>query len=138
DPAPATERPAAAVTQQTQTPAPPARRRRRLSRHWLSPLTRRILALNVLSLLIPVVGLLYLDQYREGLVQTELASMRTEAEMFSSALAASGVVGGSVVEERLLPEMSQHTVRRLVTISKYRARLFDVDGTLMADSFKLA
>jgi two-component system sensor histidine kinase ChvG len=136
-PAPAdrlTDRPAA-----PEKPASSAasRRSRRQPRSWPSPLTRRILALNVLSLLIPVIGLLYLDQYREGLVQTELASMRTEAEMFSSALAASGVVGGSVVEERLLPEMTQHTVRRLVAISKYRARLFDADGTLMADSFRL-
>ena len=31
---------------------------------WQSPLTRRILAVNILALVIPVVGLLYLDNYR--------------------------------------------------------------------------
>jgi two-component system sensor histidine kinase ChvG len=100
-------------------------------------LTRRILALNVLTLLIPVIGMLYLDQYRDGLVQAELAALRTEAELFSGALAASGVVGGAPADEKLLPEMTRHTVRRLVSISKNRARLFDDRGVLIADSFRL-
>jgi two-component system sensor histidine kinase ChvG len=43
------------------------RRRRRTS-----PLLRRILTLNVLALIIPVVGLLYLDQYRDSLITAEL------------------------------------------------------------------
>jgi two-component system, OmpR family, sensor histidine kinase ChvG len=106
-------------------------------RGWLSPLTRRILALNVLTLLIPVTGMLYLDQYRAGLVQAELAALLTEAELFSGALAASGVVGGTPVEEKLLPEMSENTVRRMVSVSKNRARLFNDKGELMIDSFRI-
>jgi two-component system sensor histidine kinase ChvG len=111
-------------------PALPRRRRR-------SSLTRRILTLNLLALAIPVAGLLYLDQYRNSLVQQQLDLMATEAELFSGALAASGVVTGPAGDERLLPETTRSTVRRLVDVSKTRARLFDQDGTLIADSSRL-
>ena len=40
---------------------------RRRPRGWRSPLTRRILTINVLVLLIPVLGLMHLDQYRDSL-----------------------------------------------------------------------
>jgi two-component system sensor histidine kinase ChvG len=120
-------------------PAAAARRpgRVRRWRGWLSPLTRKILALNVLTLLIPVTGMLYLDQYRSGLVQAELAAMRNEAKLFAEALAASGVVGGTPTEEKLLPEMSENTVRRMVGVSKNRVRLFNDRGELMIDSFRI-
>jgi two-component system sensor histidine kinase ChvG len=105
---------------------------------WASPLTRRILALNVMALAIPVVGLLYLPSYRDSLIQSELELLKTEGKLFSGALAASGVVTGPLGDERLLPETSRQTVRRLVDVSKTRARLFSPDGTLIADSFLLS
>src|SRR5215831_18802298 len=114
-------------------PAGPAIPRRR---RWAS-LTRRILTLNLMALAIPVAGLLYLDQYRNSLVQQQLDLVSTEAELFSGALAASGVVTGPAGDERLLPETTRSTVRRLVDVSKTRARLFDQDGTLIADSSRL-
>jgi two-component system sensor histidine kinase ChvG len=105
---------------------------------WRSPITRRILALNILALAIPVVGLLYLDNYRQSLIQSELELLKTEAKLFSGALAASGVVTGPLGEERLLPETTRQTVRRLVDVSQTRARLFSPDGSLLADSFLLS
>jgi two-component system sensor histidine kinase ChvG len=109
------------------------RRRRRLT-----PLTRRILAVNVLALVIPVVGLLYLGEYRENLISTELDALTNEAELFAGALGATGVVtdptGG---EERLVADTTRHTVRRLVEASQRRARLFAPDGSLLADSNRL-
>jgi len=124
------DEPAAPATAASTAPALPRRRRR-------SSLTRRILTLNLLALAIPVAGLLYLDQYRNSLVQQQLDLMATEAELFSGALAASGVVTGPAGDERLLPETTRSTVRRLVDVSKTRARLFDQDGTLIADSSRL-
>ena len=124
------DEPAAPATAASAAPALPRRRRR-------SSLTRRILTLNLLALAIPVAGLLYLDQYRNSLVQQQLDLMATEAELFSGALAASGVVTGPAGDERLLPETTRSTVRRLVDVSKTRARLFDQDGTLIADSSRL-
>ncbi len=106
-------------------------------RHRRSSLTRRILTLNLLALAIPVAGLLYLGEYRNSLVQQQLELMSTEAELFSGALAASGVVTGPAGDERLLPETTRSTIRRLVDVSKTRARLFDQDGALIADSSRL-
>ena len=45
---------------------------------WASPITRRILLLNVVALAIPVIGLLYLPTYRDSLVQSELELLTTE------------------------------------------------------------
>jgi two-component system, OmpR family, sensor histidine kinase ChvG len=108
-----------------------------LQRRRRSSLTRRILTLNVLALAIPVAGLLYLGEYRNSLVQQQLDLLQTEGELFSGALAASGVVTGPSGDEQLLPETTRSTVRRLVDVSKTRARLFDQNGVLIADSSRL-
>jgi two-component system sensor histidine kinase ChvG len=105
---------------------------------WQSPLTRRILAVNMLALAIPIIGLLYLDSYRSSLIQSELELLQTEGKLFSGALAASGVATGPLGDERLVPETTRQTVRRLVDVSKTRARLFAPDGALLADSFLLS
>jgi two-component system sensor histidine kinase ChvG len=124
----AAEEPAASTTS-TAAAAVPHRRRR-------SSLTRRILTLNLLALAIPVAGLLYLDQYRNSLVQQRLDLMANNAKLIAGALATSGVVTGPAGDERLLPETTRSTVRRMVDGST-RARLFDQDGTLIADSSRL-
>ncbi len=105
---------------------------------WRSPLTRRILAVNVVALAIPIVGLLYLDNYRQSLIVSELELLKTEARLFSSALVAGGVTQSAVGEEQLQPETSRQTLRRLVEVSRTRARLFTPDGFLIADSFLLS
>ena len=118
------------------SPAGEAGRRLRRRRR-LTPLTRRILALNVLALVIPVAGLLYLGEYRDGLIETEIDAMTTEAELFAGALGATGVVIDSTGKETLTAETTRQTVRRLVEASKRRARLFAPDGALLADSNRL-
>ncbi len=105
---------------------------------WMSPITRRILLLNVMALAIPVFGLLYLPTYRDSLIQSELELLKTEGELFSGALASSGVVTDPDGSERLQPDTSRQTIRRLVDVSKTRARLFLPTGTLIADSFLLS
>lgn len=105
---------------------------------WQSPLTRRILAVNMLALAIPVIGLLYIDSYRSSLIQSELDLLQTEAKLFSGALAAGAVVTDPSGEDSLLPEATRQTVRRMVDVSKTRARIFAPDGALLADSFLLS
>jgi two-component system sensor histidine kinase ChvG len=113
------------------THEPPRRRRR-----WLTPLTRRILLLNLVAIAIPVAGLLYLDAYRASLIRSELKSLSVEGELFAGAIAAAGVPG-DLGEEQLVPEVVRRTVRRLVEVSKNRARVFATDGSLLADSYRL-
>lgn len=111
-------------------PRRPRRRRRRL----VSPLTRRILTINILALAIPVAGLLYLGQYRENLVQAEIDSLVTQAQIFAEALG-EGAVGTSVDgSQSLRPDVARPMLRRLVQPTRSRARLFSVNGALVADT----
>jgi len=127
------ERPAPTLRAERAAPLPRVRRRRRRT----SPLLRRILTLNVLALLIPIVGLLYLDQYRDSLITAELEALKTEGQLFAVALGETGVTAGDLGDERMMPEAARLTLRRMVEISKNRARLFALDGSLVADSLRL-
>ncbi|RMD64124.1 MAG: HAMP domain-containing protein [Alphaproteobacteria bacterium] len=118
-----------------QTPARAAHIRRR--RGWPSPLTRRILLLNVLVLVIPILGLLHLDQYRQSLIESELDSLRVQARSFALSLGTTAVVATPDGEERLVPEMARHLMRVLLADTGVRARIFNRKGTLVADSYVL-
>ncbi|WP_119167173.1 stimulus-sensing domain-containing protein [Algihabitans albus] len=104
---------------------------------WRSPLTRRILALNMLVLLIPVLGLLHLDQYRQSLIDSELKALQVQAETFALAIGSAAVVDTASGEQQLLEDATRQTVRLLVAGTTLRARIFDRSGRLTADSFVL-
>ena len=97
----------------------------------LSPLTRRILAVNLLAPALLLVGLFYLGEYRRSLVGAELSSLRTHGEIFAVALGESAV---SPVGQNLLPDLASQIVRRLAFTAGTRARLFAFNGDLVADS----
>jgi len=101
-----------------------------LSRRF-SPLTRRILAVNLLAPALLVAGLFYLGEYRRNLIATELSALRTHAEIFAVALGESAV---SEAGQQLLPDLASQIVRRLAFTAETRARLFAFDGDLVADS----
>jgi two-component system sensor histidine kinase ChvG len=113
------------------------RRGRKRRGAWRSPLTRRILAMNVLVLAIPVFGLLHLEQYRDSLIEAELEALQTQARAFSTTLAGSAVVVTQSGESKLLREGTRHAMRVLLSGSDIRARLFGPEGALIADSFVL-
>ena len=112
----------------------PARRR---PRGWRSPLTRRILTINVLVLLIPVLGLMHLDQYRDSLIAAEIDSLRIQGRAFSLSLGSTAVVATQVGDERLLPEVTRNLMRVLLVDTGVRARIFARSGEILADSFVL-
>lgn len=110
------------------------KRRFRRWRPLKSPLTRRILAVNLIAPILLVAGLFYMDRYKQGLIQGELAGLATQAEMVA------GAVGEGAVSEQALgflelnSELAQQMVRRLAEPAQVRARLFDAVGDLAADS----
>ncbi len=114
------------------------RARDRRKRRVFSPLTRRILAVNVVALAILGVGLLYLGEYRRNLINTELTALAVQAEMFAAALGEGAVVADSPSGHRLANDIAYQIVRRLVETTGTRARLFRNDGTMVADSRQLA
>lgn len=99
-----------------------------------SPLTRRILAVNLLAPVVLVVGLFYLDHYKQGLIRTEMEALGTHAKMMAAAIGENAVFE----EERGIIEFNhnrvQLLVRRLAEPANLRARLFSAVGELAADS----
>ena len=104
--------------------------------YWLSPITRRILAINLLALGILVAGALYQDEYKQKLIDAEFSALRIQAEMFAVALS-EGAVTRTSAGQYQVTKTSNQMVRRLVQTTGTRARLFRHDGMLIADSRRL-
>lgn len=137
--------------------------RRALGLTIFSNLTRRIVVLNLAALAALVIGILYLNQWRAGLIDARVQSLRIQGEIISAAIAASATVdsdvisvnpdrlvqlqGGSTVsplsffdpalEFPINPERVAPLLRNLVTPTKTRARIYDKDGLLILDSRNL-
>jgi two-component system, OmpR family, sensor histidine kinase ChvG len=128
-----------------------------------SSLTRRIIFLNVTGLLALVSGILYLSQFRAGLIDARKESLLVQGEIIAGAIAASATVETDTITidpERLLdlqagesygpsdealsglefpinPERVAPVLRRLVSPTNTRARIYDRDGNLILDSRNL-
>ncbi|MBV9201704.1 MAG: stimulus-sensing domain-containing protein [Alphaproteobacteria bacterium] len=112
-----------------------ADRRPRTVRRWsVSPLTRRILAVNVLALALLAGGFLYLGKYQASLIGQQIESLKTQGEVFAAALGEGAVLDSVDEGEILLPDLARQMMRRLVEPTHTRARLFDVRGDIIADS----
>jgi two-component system, OmpR family, sensor histidine kinase ChvG len=111
------------------------RRRSNGGRRWpISPLTRRILAVNVLALALLAGGFLYLGKYQASLIGQQIESLKTQGQVFAAALGESAVWDSADEGEVLLPDLARQTLRRVVEPTRARARLFDVKGDILADS----
>ncbi len=134
--------------------------RRVLGHYVFSSLTRRILVLNLAALGVLVSGILYLNQFREGLIDARVESLMTQGEIIAAAIAASATVSTDSITidpEKLLelqagqtispnddsieamefpinPERVAPLLRRLISPTRTRARIYDRDANLMIDS----
>nr|WP_312857427.1 sensor histidine kinase [Aureimonas pseudogalii] len=125
-----------------------------------SSLTRRIVFLNLVALIVLVSGILYLNQFRAGLIDARVESLLTQGEIIASAIASSATVETNSITldpERLLemqagatlqpnaetsesldfpinPERVAPLLRRLISPTRTRARLYDRDANLILDS----
>jgi len=117
--------------------ADPSRARRRRVRRRFSPLTLKILFVNVFALVVLAVGFLYVDDYRRGLIESRLAAMTVEARLIATAIGAAATVSvdtdaGPV--DRLSPDIARPVLRRLIESTSERARLFATTTEMIADS----
>ena len=89
-------------------------------------LTKRILAVNLIPLLVLAGSLFFLDSYRRQLLDERFKLARIEAQITAEALA------GATTErqEALLSQIGREQSMRL--------RMYDSEGKLIADSFALA
>ncbi|HWQ85922.1 HAMP domain-containing sensor histidine kinase [Brevundimonas sp.] len=110
--------------------------RRPLKRFGGSRLGGLILALNLLSLLILFVGALALNEWRRGLIEARQETLAAQAELLVRVLGDEriGVTKGEPTPS-LDPIEASRWLRDNFILSGQRARLFDIDGLLVADSF---
>ncbi len=123
------------------------RRRWKKSSDRISGLTTRILAVNVIAIMILGVGILYLGQYTENLIKAELEAMKAEARFTAGAILEGAMRPvlfespygrqNAVETKAINPALARSMVRTLGSIGKSRIRLFNVEGTVMADSHLL-
>src|SRR3984957_9282412 len=107
----------------------------RFRQRWVSPLLRRILSVNALPLAMLVMALLYLDQYQNGLLEAQVASLREQARVFAGALAESAVRTTDPENPKLVRETAVSLLRRLTEPTPdAQARLYAPDGTMLANS----
>ncbi len=124
-----------------------------------SSLTRRILFFNIAATVVLVAGILYLNQFREGLIDARVESLLTQGEIIAGAISASASVDtnsitidpGKLLELQagqsitpvpndedlgfpINPERVAPVLRRLISPTRTRARLFDADANLLLDS----
>ncbi|MEO8669404.1 MAG: stimulus-sensing domain-containing protein [Bauldia sp.] len=129
--------------------------------HAFSSITRRIIVLNLAALLVLLSGILYLNQFRAGLIDARVESLLTQGEIIAGAIAASATVDTTdsitIDPEKLLalqtgeslspfdkpfegidfpinPERVAPILRRLISPTRTRARIYDRDGILIIDS----
>ena len=88
------------------------------------PLTRRIFAVNLLTIVLLACGVLYLDAFRNQLSEERLGLIHREADMSASVLAATP----PGARDSVLLSLAQSTGSRI--------RLFGPDGSLRKDSWK--
>ena len=121
-------------------------------------------SLNVAGLLALSIGIIYLSQFRAGLIDARMQSLLVQGQIIAGAIAASATVETdssiTIDPDKLLnlqpgesygpsedalygidfpinPERVAPILRRLVSPTKTRARIYDRDGVLLVDSRNL-
>ncbi len=102
------------------------------------PLTRRLLLVNLLAVVFLGGGMLYLDRYERGLIDTELQALEMQGRLFAAALDEGAVLQDLGDTPVLARSLAQGMVRRLTEAGRIRARLFLPDDSLAADSRALS
>jgi two-component system sensor histidine kinase ChvG len=96
-----------------------------------SSIRRRIVAINGLGLVMLVGGVLYLNQFREGLLDLRADALRTQGEIIAIAVAENA---GRPEDLTFDPVRAAFVLRRLTQPAGVRARLFDRGGRLVGDT----
>jgi len=121
-------------------------------------LTARIALINILGLFVLAFGILYFNQFRQGLIDAKVQSLTTQAQIIAGAVAgsASADTGNIVITPDSLDDFSENAqseinpvegldfpidpekagpvLRRLLANTNNRARIIDPDGNLIVDS----
>jgi two-component system, OmpR family, sensor histidine kinase ChvG len=135
-----------------------------LVRQSFSSLTRRIIFLNIAGLLALVIGILYLSQFRAGLIDARVQTLMVQGETIANWISAQATADSDSItidpqhlqelqlgesydptEESpsglnftINPERVAPLLRQIVSPTNTRARIYDRDGQLILDSRDLS
>ncbi len=102
---------------------------------FLSPLLQRILLVNLLPLAVLLAALLYLDQYQNGLLAAEVATLHEQAKIYAGALAEAAMREDQPDAPHLVPDLARPLLRGLTEPTpNAQARLFSPEGEMLADT----
>jgi len=107
-------------------------------RRWRLPgsrLGRLIVALNLFGLAILIGGALVLNELRRGLITAEIDSLTTQGKFIANVIVQAAASGDP--EPALDAERARETLQLLFIQGSQRARVFDNQGALIADSYVL-
>ena len=132
---------------------------RPIAQTFFSSLAKRIVTLNLMAMVALVSGMLYMNSFREGLIDAKVQSLLTQGEIIAAAVAASATVDTGAITldpDKLLelntgesfspfddsygldfpinPERVAPILNRLITPTKTRARIYESTGSLILDS----
>jgi two-component system, OmpR family, sensor histidine kinase ChvG len=134
---------------------------RSVSARFSSSLTRRIVVLNLGGLVALLIGFLYLNQFRQGLIDSRIQSLTAQGEIIALAIGSSATDetsdfinmdpdkllqpspgdsaadGWASTQFSINPEKIGKLLRRLVPPTRTRARIYDQDGVPILDSRSL-
>lgn len=115
--------------------ASPEGRPRREGWRWLpgSRLGRLIIVLNLFGLAILISGALVLNELRRGLVNARIDSLTTQGELIATIIDQAATVGEP--EPMMDAAYASEILQLLSNPRSQRARLFDAEGRLIADSY---
>lgn len=134
-----------------------------LGRYVFTSLTQRIVILNLGALVVLLSGILFLNQFRDSLIEAREQSLLTQGEIIAAAISAQATVDTDSITidpDRLLelqagestypmqsetenldfpinPEDVAPVLRRLISPTRTRARIYDRDGLIILDSDRL-
>lgn len=121
-----------------------------------SSLTRRIVILNLAALCALVAAIMYLNRFRDGLIEAKIESLRLQGRIIAGAIAASATVDTSMVYVQPRPDTAHGAdnmvetwyfpidservaliLRRVISPAVTRALIYDRDTNILLDSRRL-
>ena len=99
---------------------------------FVSPLTLRILAVNLFALLMLAGGVLYLDQFRVRLIEQRSEELQTQARLMAGGL--SEMAALTPENPRLDPERAAALIAQMAEATPVRIQVVDASGVELMDS----
>ncbi|MGB0720268.1 MAG: ATP-binding protein [Bdellovibrionales bacterium] len=97
----------------------------------ITGLTLRIISVNAIALLILMIGILYLGQYQNTLIESKLENFRTETLVIAEAL---GTGAASDQNNSLSPAKATDMAKKLAAASHQTIAIFSADQTLITEN----